>query len=349
MMSFNDLIEYAKGENCSDVHITVGTALAIRKFGKLEMLEPIPSAEESQAMILECLTEDQRKKVLSGQDLDFAMIAPCGIRLRANVYHQRNNLAATYRLLNDKIPTFDELDIPEAARKLVNEPRGLVLITGPTGSGKTTTLASMIDYINKKQAKHVMTIEDPIEYVYYHAKSMIHQREVGKDVESFATALRSSLREDPDIILVGEMRDFETISAAITAAETGHLVLSTLHTTSAPQTIERIIDAYPPHGQAQARTQLANVLKGIVTQQLIPREDTEGMTIATEILINNEAIANQIRENKTHQIISSIQGGSMQGMHTLNADLRRLVKERKISNNTALKYCSNVKDYENQR
>lgn len=347
-MGFVDIIEEAKAQKASDVHITVGTAMAFRKFGKLEILNPAPTAEESEDLILEGLTEKQRQKVLNGEDLDFAMMIG-GTRLRANIYHQRNNLAATYRILQDRIPTFDELNLPEAARKLINEPRGLVLITGPTGSGKTTTLASMIDYVNKKQAKHVMTIEDPIEYVYYHAKSMIHQREVGKDVDSFATALRSSLREDPDIILVGEMRDYETISAAITAAETGHLVLSTLHTTSAPQTIERIIDAYPHHGQSQARTQLANVLKGIVTQQLIPRDDGEGMAIATEILINTEAIANQIRENKTHQIISSMQGSYSLGMHTMNSDLRRLVKEQKITNTTALKYCSNVKDFENLR
>ncbi|MBE5947008.1 MAG: PilT/PilU family type 4a pilus ATPase [Lachnospiraceae bacterium] len=347
-MGFVDIIEEAKAQKASDVHITVGTAMAFRKFGKLEILSPAPTAEESEDLILEGLTEKQRQKVLNGEDLDFAMMIG-GTRLRANIYHQRNNLAATYRILQDRIPTFDELNLPEAARKLINEPRGLVLITGPTGSGKTTTLASMIDYVNKKQAKHVMTIEDPIEYVYYHAKSMIHQREVGKDVDTFATALRSSLREDPDIILVGEMRDYETISAAITAAETGHLVLSTLHTTSAPQTIERIIDAYPHHGQSQARTQLANVLKGIVTQQLIPRDDGEGMAIATEILINTEAIANQIRENKTHQIISSMQGSYSLGMHTMNSDLRRLVKEQKITNTTALKYCSNVKDFENLR
>ena len=272
-----------------------------------------------------------------------------GTRLRANIYHQRNNIAATYRILRSKIPTFQELHVPDAIRKLILEPRGLILITGPTGSGKTTTLASMIDYVNQKQAKHVMTIEDPIEYVYYHAKSMIHQREVGRDVDSFAKALRSSLREDPDIILVGEMRDYETISAAITAAETGHLVLSTLHTTSAAQTIERIIDAYPAHGQSQARTQLANVLRGIVTQQLIPMEDGTGMAMATEILINTDAIANQIRENKTHQIVSSMQGGAALGMHTLNADLKRLVREQKITEEMARKYSTNVKDFEMQR
>lgn len=347
-MTFRELIEKAKMEGCSDVHITVGTSIAFRKFGKLEILTPAPTAEESEALILETLTDDQKEKVLAGEDLDFAMMLGGRTRIRVNVYHQRNNLAATCRLLRDTIPTFAELDIPDVVRKLINEPRGLILITGPTGSGKTTTLASMIDYVNKKQAKHVMTIEDPIEYVYYHAKSMIHQREVGRDVDSFAKALRSSLREDPDIILVGEMRDFETISAAITAAETGHLVLSTLHTTSAPQTIERIIDAYPPHGQAQARTQLANVLKGIVTQQLIPMEDGTGMAIATEVLLNTDAIANQIRENKTHQIISSMQGGKTLGMHTMNSDLKRLVKEGKITDDTARKYCSNIKDYDSQ-
>ena len=301
-------------------------------------------------MILECLTEQERSRVLAGEDLDMAIMLPGGVRLRANIYHQRNNLAATYRILNDKIPTFDELEIPQAVRKLVNEPRGLILITGPTGSGKTTTLASMIDYVNKNQAKHVITIEDPIEYVYYHAKSMIHQREIGKDVPTFEKALHSALREDPDIILVGEMRDYETISAAITAAETGHLVLSTLHTSSAAQTIERIIDAYPSHGQAQARTQLANVLKGIVTQVLVPEEDIHGgMTIATEVLLNTDAIANQIRENKTHQITSSIISSGSTGMHTMNADLKRLEREGRISRATALKYCSNVKDYDNQR
>lgn len=349
-MNFYDLIEFAKREQCSDVHITVGTSLAIRQFGKLKMLEEIPTAEESTSMILECLTEQERSRVLAGEDLDMAIMLPGGVRLRANIYHQRNNLAATYRILNDKIPTFDELEIPQAVRKLVNEPRGLILITGPTGSGKTTTLASMIDYVNKNQAKHVITIEDPIEYVYYHAKSMIHQREIGKDVPTFEKALHSALREDPDIILVGEMRDYETICAAITAAETGHLVLSTLHTSSAAQTIERIIDAYPSHGQAQARTQLANVLKGIVTQVLVPEEDIHGgMTIATEVLLNTDAIANQIRENKTHQITSSIISSGSTGMHTMNADLKRLEREGRISRATALKYCSNVKDYDNQR
>lgn len=344
-LTFTELIEHARMDNCSDVHITVGTALARRKFGKLEILEPVPTAEESQALILEKLSDDQRKRVLAGEDLDFAIMMPDGSRLRANIYHQRNNLAATYRILNSTIPTFYELNVPEVVRKLAEEPRGLVLITGPTGSGKTTTMAAMVDYINKNMDKHVITIEDPIEYVYYHNRSMIHQREIGRDVADYATALYSALREDPDVILVGEMRDYETIRAAITAAETGHLVLSTLHTTNAAQTVERVIEAYPPHGQNQVRAQLASVLKGVITQILVPLEDGNGMEMATEILINTEAVANQIRENKIHQILSTIQSGGSQGMHTLDTDLKRLVREWKISEETALKYCANPKNF----
>lgn len=347
-MTFAELIDYARERQCSDVHITVGTAIALRRFGELEMLPDVPSAVESLEMINENLSAKQMELLQEGKDLDFAMIMPNNIRLRANIYHQRNNLAASYRILNERIPSCEELQIPEPVRKLADEPRGLVLITGATGSGKTTTLASMIDYINRTKAKHVITIEDPIEYVYPYGKSMIHQREVGKDVADFAIALRSALREDPDVILVGEMRDQETISAAITAAETGHLVFATLHTNSATQTVERIIGSYPPHAQDQARTQLATVLKGVCTQTLIPRRDGEGMVIATEVMLNNEAIANQIRESKTHQLNSSIQGAMMAGMHTMNHDIRRLERSMTISREDALKYCQNRKEYENQ-
>lgn len=343
-MTFNELIDYAIAHEASDVHITVGTACAIRRYGELEILPDVPTAEESRDMILESLNAEQTERVLNGEDLDFALFARNGYRLRANVYHQRNNLAASYRILNLQIPSFDELDIPKAVQKLIDEPRGLVLITGPTGSGKTTTMASMIDYINHTKNLHVMTIEDPIEYVYYHAKSMIHQREVGKDVESFAKAVRSALREDPDIIMVGEMRDYETISAAISAAETGHLVISTLHTTSAAQTIERILDAYPPHAQGQARTQLANVLRGVVTQILVPKRDGEGMVLATEVLLNNDAVGAQIRDNKTHQIQSTIQGNMAMGMHTLETDLKRLMGSFQIDRADALAVANNPKE-----
>lgn len=343
-MTFNELIDYAISRQASDVHITVGTACAIRRFGDLEILPDVPTAEESKSMILESLTAEQTEKVLNGQDLDFALFASNGSRLRANVYHQRNNIAASYRILNQTIPSFEELEIPIAVQKLIDEPRGLVLITGPTGSGKTTTMASMIDYINRTKNLHVMTIEDPIEYVYYHKKSMIHQREVGKDVDTFAKAVRSALREDPDIIMVGEMRDYETISAAISAAETGHLVISTLHTTSAAQTIERILDAYPPHAQGQARTQLANVLRGVVTQLLIPQMNGEGMVLATEVLLNNDAVGAQIRDNKTHQIQSTIQSNMAMGMHTLETDLKRLMGSFRISREDALAVANNPKE-----
>lgn len=344
-MTFQEIIDYAIDHQASDVHITVGTACAIRRYADLEILPDVPSQEESREMILDSIVNPGlRQKVLDGEDLDFALFAGEGYRLRANVYHQRNNLAASYRILHQQIPDFDTLEIPKPVQKLIDEPRGLVLVTGPTGSGKTTTMASMLDYINHEKNLHIITIEDPIEYVYYHDKCMIHQREVGTDVPSFATAVRSALREDPDIIMIGEMRDYETISAAITAAETGHLVISTLHTTSAAQTIERVLDAYPPHAQGQARTQLANVLRGVVTQLLIPQRSGEGMVLATEVLLNNDAVAAQIRDNKTHQIQSTIQGNVSMGMHTLEMDLKRLLGEFRIDQADALAVANNPKE-----
>lgn len=343
--NFDELIEAARNDGCSDVHITVGTAMACRRYGSLDIIEDVPTAVQSKNLILEKLTDEQKKRVLSGKDLDFAIMMPNGTRLRANIYHQRNNLAAAYRILNCKIPGFEELHIPNSVSQLVNETRGLILITGPTGSGKTSTMAAMVDYINANMKKHVITIEDPIEYVHYHKQSMIHQREIGTDVSDYATALYSSLREDPDVILVGEMRDYETIKAAITAAETGHLVFSTLHTSSAAQTVDRIIESYPPHGQNQVRIQLANVLKGVVTQALVPREDGKGMELATEVMINNEAVANLIREGKVHQITSTIESSGGLGMHTMDSDLKRLVREWKISKDEAFKYCTNPKKF----
>lgn len=345
-MNFSEIIESAKSQNCSDVHITVGTALALRRYGVLYVQDYVPAPKESEAMIFECLSDEDIKKVKAGEDLDLAITTKEGTRLRANIYHQRNNIAATYRILNETIPSFDEILLPQVARDLINEPRGLVLITGPTRSGKTTTLASMLDTINKTQPRHVITIEDPIEYVFNHAKSMIHQREVGRDVSDFATALRSSLREDPDILMVGEMRDYETMCAALTAAETGHLVFSSLHTTSAPLTVERILDTFPADERELARTQISNVLRGVISQTLLPRIDQEGMIMATEIMINNQAISSQIRDNKLQQLVSSMQAGLKFGMHTMNWDLKRLVSEGKISYDTALKTSDNPKELE---
>ena len=336
-MTLNQLLTYAVRTDCSDVHITAGTNLAIRRYGVLSILADCPTAEESTSMIYELLDMKQIERVNSGEDLDIGVMLPDGTRIRANIYHQRNNLAASIRILQQVIPSFEESGLPSVVKDLAEMPRGLVLVTGPTGSGKSTTLASMVDYINKNHARHVMTIEDPIEYVYPHNQAMIHQREVGKDAKSFASALRSALREDPDVILVGEMRDYETISAAVAAAETGHLVLSTLHTTSAAQTVERIIDACPLEGQNQMRSQFANVIRGVITQQLIPTANGEGRVIATEVMIANFAISNLIRENKTIQIPSLLQSGRREGMHTLNDDLVRLVQDDKITRDTALK------------
>ena len=336
-MSFQQLIEYAVQNNCSDIHITAGTNLAIRRYGALQILDPAPTAEESRNMIYSFLDAEQVERVNRGEDLDVGVMLWNQVRIRANIYHQRNNLAASIRILNQNIPTFEQLGLPPVVKELAEMPRGLVLVTGPTGSGKSTTLASMVDYINKNLYRHIMTIEDPIEYVYPHEKAMIHQREVGRDVPSFAQALRSAMREDPDIILVGEMRDFETISAAITAAETGHLVLSTLHTTSAAQTVERIIDATPLDGQDQIRTQFSNVIRGVITQTLIPTLGGEGRVVATEIMTNTPAVGNLIRDKKTFQLPSIIQGGRAAGMHLLNDDLAQLVNESKITKEDAMR------------
>lgn len=344
MMTFDQLLEYALANECSDIHITVGTHLAVRRFGTLQIINPEPTMEEAKALIHELMTPEQIELAENGKDLDFARFCQNGkVRIRVNIYHQRNNLAASIRLLNESIPDFYSLKLPDVIENFCKLPRGLVLITGPTGSGKTTTLASMIDYINKNRPCHIMTVEDPIEYIYNHKLAMIHQRELGKDVKDYATALRSSLREDPDIILVGEMRDYETISAAITAAETGHLVFSTLHTTSAAQTIDRIIDGCPLEGRDQLRIQLATILYGVVSQQLLPLQDGTGRIVATETMVMNPAIGNLIRENKTNQIPSTIQSNAALGMHTLNSDLKRLISAGAIDRTTAFN-CTNDRD-----
>lgn len=335
-MTFEELMDFAVETGCSDVHITVGTNLAVRRNGILEILDVCPSLEESEEMIFTILSPEDIKYVKAGNDLDIGVMIDNGLRIRANIYHQRNNLAASIRLLMTEIPSFEELGLPMVIKDLAESKRGMVLVTGPTGSGKSTTLAAVVDYINHTTARHVITIEDPIEYVYPHNYAMIHQREIGRDVDNFATALRSSLREDPDIILVGEMRDFETISAAIAAAETGHLVLSTLHTTSAAQTIERIIDASPLESQDQIRTQFANCVRGVISQQLLPTADGLARIVTTEVMVANSAIQNLIRENKTIQIPASIMAGKREGMHSLNEDLLRLVHEGKITRKTAL-------------
>ena len=331
-MQIHELTALARNNKASDIHISEGLPLMFRIDGHLAEAPVQLSAAETRSLILSLMDEAHREAITSERiDADFALVAPDGTRSRVNVFYQQGRAAATLRLLNDSIPTLEELAMPPVLTKLADEPRGLILVTGPTGSGKSTTLAAMIDHINKTRSDHIITIEDPIEYVYQGRCSLIHQREVGADVRSFASALRSALREDPDVILVGEMRDYETISAAVTAAETGHLVMSTLHTIGAAQTIDRIIDVCPAGAQNQIRGQLAAVLRGVITQQLLPLAVGKGRCAATEILVGTDAVANLIREGKCYQIPSILQSGAALGMHSLNADLARLVSTGRIT------------------
>ena len=342
-MQIFEILALARQLNASDIHLSEGLPLAFRIHGRLQPAPLQPSAAESRALILEMLDAARRRAFDGGADCDFALATPDGLRQRVNVFHQQGRAAATLRLLNEEIPTLDQLGLPKVLEKLADEPRGLILVTGPTGSGKSTTLAAMIDHINATRPDHILTVEDPIEYVYRGKQSIIHQREVGRDVSGFAAALRSALREDPDVILVGEMRDYETISAAVTAAETGHLVLSTLHTIGAAQTIDRIIDVCPSGAQNQIRSQLSTVLRGVITQQLLPLAGGQGRCAATEILVGTDAACHLIRENKCYQLGTLMQSGAALGMHTLNADLARLVMAGRITPEAALR-CSTDKN-----
>lgn len=340
-MQIHELTALARNSKASDIHISEGLPLMFRIDGHLAEAPVQLSAAETRSLILSLMDEAHREALTSERiDADFALVAPDGTRSRVNVFYQQGRAAATLRLLNDSIPTLEELAMPPVLTKLADEPRGLILVTGPTGSGKSTTLAAMIDHINKTRSDHIITIEDPIEYVYQGRCSLIHQREVGADV-------RSALREDPDVILVGEMRDYETISAAVTAAETGHLVMSTLHTIGAAQTIDRIIDVCPAGAQNQIRGQLAAVLRGVITQQLLPLAVGKGRCAATEILVGTDAVANLIREGKCYQIPSILQSGAALGMHSLNADLARLVTTGRITREAAERCATNKSDLKN--
>jgi twitching motility protein PilT len=345
MITILDLIEFGRQNDCSDIHLTPGLPPVFRKNGKLFRSNYNHTPKDTEIWIFSMLNESQKEKIEANQDVDFSYVTPSGSRQRVNVYRQQGDYTAAIRLLNDRIPSFEALNLPPVIQQLADEPRGLILITGPTGSGKSTTLASMIDYINTRRASHILTIEDPIEYKHYHKKGIVHQREIGVDVTSFEMALRSALREDPDVILVGEMRDYETISAAVTAAETGHLVLSTLHTVGAANTIDRIIDVFPTHSQQQIRAQLSSTIKGVVTQQLVPLADGSGRMAALEIMLGTDAVLNLIRERKTHQLASVMQTGGREGMKTLNADLAMLVREQKITYEVGLEWASDKHEY----
>lgn len=346
MMDFERILYMGRELEASDIHMTAGQPLLIRQQGRLCEAPLQPSQEETEEMLYGLLNEEQKDQLCRGSDVDFAFQTEDGNRHRINIFREQDHIAAAVRLLNSHIPTLAELHLPEKLYELASEPRGLILVTGPTGSGKSTTLAAMIDYINQREAVHILTIEDPVEYVYTRKRALIHQREAGRDTTDFAAALRSALREDPDIILVGEMRDYETIQAALTAAETGHLVLSTLHTTGAAQTIDRIIDACPVGSKDQVRIQLSGVLKGVITQCLMPVAGSSGRIAATEILVGNDAVANLIREGKTHQIGNVMQSGGGLGMHTLNADLARLEAQGFITKETAFQYTNDRKELE---
>ncbi|MBS3957431.1 MAG: PilT/PilU family type 4a pilus ATPase [Clostridiales bacterium] len=329
----DDLLRLMIDRNGSDLHVSVGSPPGIRLRGEIvpventKVLEPRDTTE----MILSLLSEDQRRKFETELELDFAYTIPGVSRFRANVFQQRNSLGAVFRVIPLKIPTISELQLPKVSRYLAERPRGLVLITGPTGSGKSTTLAAMIDHINEHRAVHIITLEDPIEFMHKNKKAYVNQREVGEDTRSFAAALKRVLRQDPDVILVGEMRDLETISAAITAAETGHLVLATLHTTGGPATVDRIIDVFPPHQQQQVRMQLSSTLEGVLSQVLLRSTDGRTRVLAMEIMLGVPAISNLIREGKTHQMPTIIQGGASLGMQTLDQHLKNLLQAGRIT------------------
>ncbi|MGM8212357.1 type IV pilus twitching motility protein PilT [Virgibacillus sp. W0430] len=337
----NRWLQIATEQNASDVHLTVNKAPVFRINGKLiETSEAVLNPSHIEAICVAILSESAWEILQKNKEIDFSYTLDNRIRFRMNAFYQRNHLALAIRLIPTEIPSLEQLHMPSVVNELSRLPQGLILVTGPTGSGKTTTLASMLDYINQTSEKHIITLEDPIEYVHAHKRSIIDQREVGLDTLSFINGLRASLRQDPDIILVGEMRDLETIATAITAAETGHLVLSTLHTSDAVSTIERIIDVFPAEQQTQIRIQLSTILKAVISQRLFPTADGRGRKVATEVLINTPAVKNLIRNEKLYQIQNVLQTSKNSGMHTLEMDLRRLLQENSIHYETAKPYLS---------
>jgi twitching motility protein PilT len=345
VMSIDQLLKIAIERNASDLHITAGLPPMLRIDGRLVPTEfPRLKPEDTRRLIYAILNDKQREKFERDLELDTSYGIPGYGRFRLNVFKQRGAVSAAFRSIPNIIKTPQELGLPDIVNELAKKRSGLILVTGPTGVGKSTTLAAIIDIINSTRSEHILTIEDPIEFIHTHKKSMINQRELGVDTYSFANALRSALREDPDVILVGEMRDLETISGVLTAAETGHLVLSTLHTIDAPQTIDRIIDVFPTHQQQQVRIQLAGVLEAIISQQLIPAATGSGRVLACEVLIANAAVKNIIREGKVHQLKAIMQTNRQIGMQTMDQSLYDLWKENKISTEEAIARSSNPQE-----
>jgi twitching motility protein PilT len=334
--------------SCSDLHLTVGAPPTVRQNGHLEPMEgrAILTPLGLQSVLYAILSQKQREKFEAEWELDFAYSVPGRARFRVNIYRQRDSIGAAFRLIPFEIKALEDLGVPPAVGNFGMLPRGFVLVTGPTGSGKSTTLAAIVDLANRNRRDHIMTVEDPIEFLHVHKSCLVNQREVGEDTLSFKNALKHVLRQDPDIILVGEMRDLETIEIALTAAETGHLVMATLHTQDAAQTIDRVIDVFPPHQQQQVRAQLAGAIQGVVCQQLVRTADGNGRVVATEILVATPAIRNLIREGKTHQIYSAMQAGARHGMATMDQHLAELVKKNRITYDAALEKCHHVEDFQ---
>src|SRR6266508_2823920 len=346
--SIDELLEHMVAQNASDLHVTVGTPPVIRVRGEVERLEEYEpfTPEATQQLLYRILSSEQQKNFEIKRQLDFSHSIPGLARFRVNVYFQRESIGAAFRLIPAEIKTLEELGIPATLHQLAEKPRGLVLVTGPTGSGKSTTLAAIIDEINRNRSEHILTIEDPIEFLHRHKRCIGNQREIGPDAVSFAEALRAALRQDPDVILVGEMRDLETIATALTAAETGHLVFGTLHTQSAPSTIDRIIDVFPAEQQEQVRIQIASTLQGIVTQTLVPTVDGKGRIAALEILFPDDAVRNLIRQGKVEQVYSVMQTNTSRGMQTLEQSLADLVMRRVITKDVAMGATSRPDQFE---
>ena len=343
----DELLEIVVENNASDLHIANGLPPIMRVDGELKAMRYTPMvAEVTQRLIYDVLTDDQIQRFETDMELDCSYQLRKVARFRVNVFRDRGSIASALRLIPTKIPTMQQLGLPAVVEKLARRPRGLLLVTGPTGSGKSTTLASMINQINTERAEHIITIEDPIEYLHNHKKCIINQRELGQDTHAFQNALRASLREDPDVLLVGEMRDLETIKLAITCAETGHLVMGTLHTNSAAESVDRIIDVFPADEQEQIRVQLSNNLVAVMSQQLLPRAGQPGRVAAIEIMVANSAIRNLIRENKAHQMTSMIQTGANDGMQTMDQALRDLVQQSLVTFEVAMQRAQNPQELE---
>jgi twitching motility protein PilT len=343
----SDLLRLMVDSGGSDLHITTNSPPRIRVHGELKPCEDLSALgpAESKQLCYSILTDAQKHRFEEGLELDFSFGIKNIARFRGNLFHQRGAVAGVFRVIPFEIKTFEQLGLPQILRKLCEKPRGLILVTGPTGSGKSTTLATMLDLINSTRHEHMITIEDPIEFIHSHKKCLVNQREVNADTHSFANSLRAALREDPDVVLIGEMRDLETIEAALRIAETGHLTFGTLHTNSAASTINRIIDVFPAHQQAQIRAQLSMVMEGILCQSLLPRSDGKGRAMAMEILVPNAAIRNLVREDKIHQIYSAMQTGQERyGMQTFNQSLCTLYQQKLIDLETALGRSSNKEE-----